>query len=323
MLFKNGQNLTTLAETADSDDTRRKVDWIEGKSRFVAPYFSDTSLDTDFLKGGTPTDFCKKGCRPRFNSIYSVTGGQSVTLSIAGDTVQITDTSGQTQYTLSSDKQIVIVEIIGAGGGGSGGSATLNGVGGGAGAFALIALRIDKWRQIAPTQSITISVGTGGTGSSNRGQASAGTNSSIAFNGGALTCGAGGGGDGGDTGNGGSVSNSLSQDVFNVIYSAAASNGYAGLSGEHTFSAITLRCGYDDESQCAKTYGAYSVSSNEAGAGGNSFFGAGGNPGSSYGDGGGNPSETAYGAGGGGGRAKAAGTTVGGTGANGIANLYY
>lgn len=323
MLFKNGQNLTTLAETADSGDTRRKVDWIEGKSRFVAPYFSDTSLDTDFLKGGTPTDFCKKGCRPRFNLIYSVTGGQSITLSIAGDTVQITDTSGQTQYTISNDKQIVIIEIIGAGGGGSGGSPYLNGVGGGAGAFALVALRIDKWRQIAPTQSITISVGTGGTGSSNRGQANAGTNSSIAFNGGTLTCGAGGGADGGDPGNGGSVSNSLSQDVFNVIHSEKAHNGYTGLSGNHTFDATTLRCGYDDESQCSKTYGSYSVSSNEAGAGGNSFFGAGGNPGNSYGDGGENPSGTAYGAGGGGGRAKVASTTVGGTGANGIANLYY
>lgn len=323
MLLKGGQDLTTLAETADSDDTRRKVDWIEGKSRFVAPYFSDTSLDTDFLKGGTPTDFCKKGCRPRFNLIYSVTGGQSVTLSLVDDIVQITNTSGQTQYTISNDKQIVIIEIIGAGGGGSGGSAFLNGVGGGAGAFALIALRIDKWRQIAPTQSISISIGTGGTGSSNRGQADAGINSTISFNDGTLICGAGSGGNGGDVGNGGEITNTLSQDIFNIIYSSAGSNGYAGLSGTHTFEEITLYCGFNDESECSKTYGAYSVTSNEGGAGANSFFGAGGNAGNSYGDGGENPINTAYGAGGGGGRAASASSTVGGTGANGIAIIYY
>ena len=139
------------------------------------------------------------------------------------------------------------------------------------------------------------------------------------------------GGDGGTPGSGGRVivnyndnnTSPMERGRLVVLYTSTGSNGYAGLSGTHTFEATTLSCGLDGETVCEKTYGPYSVASNEAGAGGNSFFGAGGEPGNSYGDDGESPAATAYGAGGGGGRMKPLGSTTGGNGGGAVINFYY
>ena len=330
MLFKNGQNLTTLAETADNGDTRHKVDWIANKERFIEPYFADTSLDNDFMKNGIPTNFCKIGCRPRFGTEVAVfNGGTTAQLLLQGDGTVNVVIGGSVTKTIPTSQRIIIVEAISGGGGGSGGSAALNGVGGGAGAFALFALRIDKWQSLHSNQSqINIVVGTGGNGVQDRDQADNGTATSITdTSGNGLILNGGSGANVGDPGDGGTVQNSLSSswlnDVISIIANFDGSNGYSGLSGTHTFNAVTHYCGNTDESQCAKTYGPYSVTPNEGGAGGNSYFGVGGTPGSGYGDDGNEPASTAYGAGGGGGRAKSFSSTIGGRGADGYMRMYY
>ena len=330
MLFKNGQNLTTLAETADNGDTRHRVDWVANKERFIEPYFADTTLDNDFMKNGTPTNFCKIGCRPRFDTEVAVfNGGTTAQLLLQDDGTVNVVIGGSATKTIPTSQRILVVEAIGAGGGGSGGGAALNGVGGGAGAFALFALRIDKWVSLHSNQTaINITIGSGGEGSSNRGQASGGTATSITdIEGKGLVLNGGSGGDAGDPGSGGAPSNSLASSwlasVVEVITSYTGSNGYAGSSGNHTFNSTTLYCGNQDEAQCAKTYGPYSINANLGGPGGNSFFGVGGEPGSNTGDAGESPAATAYGAGGGGGRMKPLGSTTGGRGADGYMRMYY
>lgn len=330
MLFKNGQNLTTLAETADNGDTRHRVDWVPNKERFIEPYFADTSLDNDFMKNGVPTNFCKIGCRPRFNTEVAVfSGGTTAQLLLQSDGTVNVVIGGSVTKTIPTSQRIIVVEAIGAGGGGSGGSALLNGVGGGAGAFALFVLRIDKWIALHRNQTtINITTGSGGEGSSNRGQANGGTATSITdIEGKGLVLNGGGGGKQGDPGSGGAPSDSLASSwlasVVEVIVSYTGSDGYAGASGNHTFNPITLYCGNQDEAQCAKTYGPYSINANLAGPGGNSFFGLGGEPGSNSGDDGKSPTPTAHGAGGGGGRVLAFSSTTGGRGADGYMRMYY
>lgn len=245
----------------------------------------------------------------------------------------------------------VVVEIIGGGGGGSGGGAALNGVGGGAGAYGLFATSYfairwkgadykgDNVQETLSSSGETYLRGNGA-GSSNRGEAHAGavviigdtTGSSGAMyeNDGIYITG-GEGGDGGTPGSGGRVivnyndnnTSPMERGRLVVLYTSNGSNGYAGLSGTHTFEDITLSCGLEGETVCEKTYGPYSVESNEAGAGGNSFFGAGGAPGNGYGDDGESPAATAYGAGGGGGRMKPFGSTTGGNGSGAVINIYY
>lgn len=286
-----------------------------------------------FQINGTPAQFARKGCRPtfsfvakdtRFNPPYTVRKA----LVSGRNQWEVYDGGNNRRAFLKGDgfndsPQWLVMEMIGGGGGGAGGSAALNGVGGGAGAFALFFL--DGREQ----SRFFVEVGAGGTGSSNRDQAGSGGVTSLYVGESAdaanfiISCGGGGGGDGGDPGDGGTVTLGPRSDLIVMIHNSTGSNGYAGLSGTHTFNATTLSCGLEGETQCQKTYGPYSVESNEAGAGGNSFFGAGGAPGSSYGDGGESPAVTAYGAGGGGGRMKPFGSTTGGNGREGYFAIYY
>lgn len=237
--------------------------------------------------------------------------------------------------------QYIVIEALAGGGGGSGGSALFNGVGGGAGAFALIAIDLSQ-HKITSTKAWeansqnTIGIGIrttyvndnnlvfycDGAGSTNRDAANPGERIQITtVNGVVGWVYGGGGGDGGNAGDGGTVDFASLPSGITVIHSSTGSNGHAGLASDSTFQAFTLSCGLTGESVCEKTYGPYTVTSNEAGGGGNSFMGAGGNPGSSYGDDGSNGN--GYGSGGGGGRMKAAGSTKGGDGAPAVINIYY
>lgn len=237
--------------------------------------------------------------------------------------------------------QYIVIEALAGGGGGSGGSALFNGVGGGAGAFALIAIDLSQYKitstkawEANSQNTIRIGIRTtyvndynlifdcDGAGSTNRDAANPGERIQInTVNGLVGWVYGGGGGDGGNAGDGGTVDFASLPSGITVIHSSTGSNGHAGLASDSTFQAFTLSCGLTGESVCEKTYGPYTVTSNEAGSGGNSFLGAGGNPGSSYGDGGSNGN--GYGSGGGGGRMKAAGSTKGGDGAPAVINIYY
>lgn len=285
-----------------------------------------------FQINGTPAQFARRGCRPtfsfvakdnQFNPPYTVKKE-----GVGHNLWRIYDGNNNAKSFVQGDgfndnPQWLVMEMIGGGGGGSGGSSALNGVGGGAGAFALFFL--DGREQL----SFFVEVGTAGNGSSNRGQAGSGGATSLYVGESAdsanliISCGGGGGGDGGNPGDGGTVTLGPRSDLIVMIHNSTGSNGYAGLSGTHTFDATTLSCGLEGETQCEKTYGPYSVESNEAGAGGNSFFGAGGSTGGSYGDGGNAPISTARGAGGGGGRMKPFGSTTGGSGMTGTFAIYY
>ena len=286
-----------------------------------------------FQINGTPAQFARKGCRPtfsfvakdnRFNPPYTVRKA----LVSGRNQWEVYDGGNNRRAFLKGDgfndsPQWLVMEVIGGGGGGSGGSAALNGVGGGAGAFALFFLD-------GREQSIFfVEVGAGGVGSSNRGQAGSGGATSLYIGESAntanliISCGGGGGSDAGDPGGGGTVTFGPRSDLIVMIHSSTGSNGYTGNSAEHTLDKITLSCGLDGETQCQKTFGPHTIESNLAGAGGNSFFGAGGEPGNSFGDDGKSPAATAYGAGGGGGRMEAFGSTTGGNGREGYFAVYY
>ena len=237
--------------------------------------------------------------------------------------------------------QYIVIEALAGGGGGSGGSALFNGVGGGAGAFALIAVDLSQYKitsteagQADSQNTIGIGIRTtyvndyhlvfdcNGAGSTNRDAANPGERIQInTVNGLVGWVYGGGGGDGGNAGDGGTVDFASLPSGITVIHSSTGSNGHAGLASDSTFQAFTLSCGLTGESVCEKTYGPYTVTSNVAGGGGNSFMGAGGNPGSSSGDDGSNGN--GYGSGGGGGRMKTAGSTKGGDGAPAVVNIYY
>lgn len=285
-----------------------------------------------FQINGIPAQFARKGCRPTFSFVAKDNRFEppyTVKKEGVGHNLwRVYDGNNNAKSFVQGDgfndnPQWLVMEMIGGGGGGSGGSAALNGVGGGAGAFALFFL--DGREQ----SSFFVEVGTAGTGSSNRGQAGSGGATSLYVGESAdeanliVSCGGGGGGDGGDPGNGGTVTLGPRSDLIIMIHSATGSNGHSGLAADSTFEEITLSCGLEGESQCERTYGPYTVGSNEAGSGANSFFGAGGSPGGSYGDGGNTPDNSAYGAGGGGGRMKMFGSTKGGDGVNGTFAIYY
>lgn len=332
-LKKNGVLIEELyeLEMADAGDTRQRAfcnhEYIKGISGFGS-MGSDAYItlraqigmvSRDLYKvNGEAAIFARKGCRPRFNLRAQITEiGKTYTLtkrSSDGAIVLIRGGEPQTEIIPGSlGARYVVVEVIGAGGGGSGGSAALNGVGGGAGAYYLAF--IDPSDYDGYTFLIT---GGGGAGSSNRGKAGDGGNVEISVGSGTRVVGGGKGADGGTVGAGGQIDY-----FYEPLYAETGSNGYAGLSDDHTFEQITVRCGYEGETQCEKVYGPYTSNSNEAGAGGNSFFGAGGAPGNAYGDDGESPAATAYGAGGGGGRMKSFGSTTGGNGAGAVINIYY
>ena len=324
MLKINGVEID--AEKFDTNDTRQKAffnhDYVKAN-----PLIPNSALATPFKINGTPAQFACKGLRPRF--MYKASAGGKTTHTLwkeGGNSTWYVDIhsiegGGISSRTTLGKMQCLLVEMIGAGGGGSGGGAALNGVGGGAGAFALFVLDLREQSRFF------VEVGAGGAGSSNRGQAGSGEATSLYVGETAdtsnliISCGGGGGGDGGDPGDGGTVTLGPRSDLIVMIYNSTGSNGYAGLSGTHTFEATTLSCGLEGETQCQKTYGPYSVESNEAGAGANSFFGQGGRPGEGYGDDGSNGN--GYGSGGGGGRMKAAGSTKGGDGGGAVINIYY
>lgn len=326
-------------EKADDGDTRQRAfcnhEYIKGFPPFLTRRIWNSAATRDLFKvNGEAVLFAYKGERPRFNLRATITeiGVDYYIVKIADGSIWLTtdasvtkDSTGlsttDTQFELipaSAQVRKPLLEIIGAGGGGSGGGTALNGVGGGAGAYFLGAWDLRSWTSRALRLRITAS---GGAGSSNRGKAGDGgdVEAQIVGDGLVWTVGGGKGADGGTVGAGGESIPSIGNGV--VLYGENGSNGYAGLSGDHTFEQITVRCGYEGETQCEKVYGPYTSNSNEAGGGGNSFMGAGGSAGSAYGDDGGDAG--GYGAGGGGGRMKPFGSTTGGNGGGAVINIYY
>ena len=320
-------------EKADDGDTRKRAfcnhEYIKG----FQPFASDIYSGVYFKVNGEATSFAKKGCRPRFNLRATITeigvdyyvirdDDGAIWLSKAINLIN-PDAEAVEIIPASAKCKMPLFEIIGAGGGGSGGGAALNGVGGGAGAYFLAGAEV---LETSKRVQLKITAG-GGTGSQNRDKAGDGGDvevsqyytKDIPY----ITTyrvGGGKGADGGTVGAGGQVDEQLKM-TWKTLYAEAGSNGYAGLSGDHTFEQITVRCGYEGETQCEKVYGPYTSNSNEAGGGGNSFMGAGGSAGNAYGDDGGDAG--GYGAGGGGGRMKPLGSTTGGNGGNAIIRIYY
>lgn len=308
---------------------------------YAAHKFGTPVTFEQFKVNGQPAQFAALGTRPTFTLRKTLTiadgvdagNGQKIMLASILKRAGFASDNGAVQITIGSNAEIiipaaedakfVIIEMIGGGGGGTGGSAALNGVGGGAGAYCLQCLDLtdQKGHAMSITNMPGVIVGADtagdGAGAENRNAANAGE----AVTAGNYTCTGGGGASGGDPGGGGIVTENGTNQPAVLIYSSNGSNGYAGLSGEHTFDQITVSCGLDGEAACEKTYGPHSVTSNEAGGGGNSFFASGGAPGNSYGDDGGNGG--GYGAGGGGGRMKPFGSTTGGNGGGAVINIYY
>lgn len=330
---------------------------------YAAHKFGTAVTFPQFKINGQPVQFAAPGTRPTFTlrktlTLSDLTESAYWLLNTGTDPIRLEEfvNGNPTGDTIEigprpavSGLAWVVVEIIGGGGGGVGGGTALNGVGGGAGAYGLFATSYCSisWQgadykgdnvQVTLDSSGETYLRGNGAGSSNRGEAHAGAvviigdeiGSSTYDNDGIYITG-GEGGDGGTPGSGGRVifnyndnhTSPMERGWLVVLYTSNGSNGYEGLSGTHTFEDITLSCGLDGETVCEKTYGPYSVESNEAGAGGNSFFGAGGEPGNAYGEDGKSPAATAYGAGGGGGRMKPFGSTTGGNGGGAVINFYY
>ena len=357
MLKINGQEISGVMAT----DGKFKSAFCN--QPYAAHKFGTAVTFPQFKINGQPVQFAAPGTRPTFTlrktlTLSDLTEGTYWFLNTnadpivlqkcsngipTGDTIEIGPKPAGDELTW------VVVEIIGGGGGGVGGGAALNGVGGGAGAYGLFATdyctirwkgadyKGDSVQETLGSSGETYLRGNGA-GSSNRGEAHAGAvviigdekgggmyeNDGIYITGGE-------GGNGGTPGSGGRVifnyndnnTSPMEHGLLVVLYTSNGSNGYAGYSGTHTFEATKLSCGLDGETVCEKTYGPYSDESNEAGAGGNSFFGAGGAPGNSYGDDGESPAAAAYGAGGGGGRMKPLGSTTGGNGGRAVIKIYY
>lgn len=337
MLKINGQEISGVVAT----DGKFKSAFCN--QPYAAHKFGTAVTFPQFKINGQPVQFAAPGTRPTFTLRKTITmadgadlgGGNKLmhaSIKKRGDNetntraIEITISNNrETIIPAAEDAKFVIIEMIGGGGGGTGGSAALNGTGGGAGGYCLQCLDLTDQKGHAMNMSTTPGVIIGaetagdGAGAANREQANAGE----AVTAGRYSCGGGGGANAGDGGGGGKVQENGVDDPAVLLYSYTGSNGYAGLSGTHTFDEIKLSCGFDGETVCEKTYGPYSVESNEAGAGGNSFFGAGGAPGNAYGDDGESPAATAYGAGGGGGRMKPFGSTTGGNGGGAVINIYY
>lgn len=337
MLKINGQEISGVMAT----DGKFKSAFCN--QPYAAHKFGRAVTFPQFKINGQPVQFAAPGTRPTFTLRKTLTMADGVDLgggnklmrasikkrgSNETNTRAIEITISNNRETIipaAEDAKFVIIEMIGGGGGGTGGSAALNGTGGGAGGYCLQCLDLTDQKghpmNMSTTPGVIIGAETAGdgAGAANREQANAGE----AVSAGRYSCGGGGGANVGDGGGGGKVQENGIDDPAVLLYSSNGSNGYTGNFSEHTFEATTLSCGLEGETACEKTYGPYSVESNEAGAGGNSFFGAGGAPGNSYGDDGENPAATAYGAGGGGGRMKPFGSTTGGNGGGAVINIYY
>lgn len=337
MLKINGQEISGVMAT----DGKFKSAFCN--QPYAAHKFGTAVTFPQFKINGQPVQFAAPGTRPTFTlrKTLTIADGTDIGngLKIMRATIkkrsnnetntraiEITISNNrETIIPAADDAKFVIIEMIGGGGGGTGGSAALNGTGGGAGAYCLQCLDLtdEKSRNMAISNIPGVIIGAetagDGAGAANREQANMGE----AVSAGKYTCTGGGGASGGEPGSGGVVIENGVDAPAVLLYSSTGSNGYTGNFSEHTFDEIKLSCGFDGETVCEKTYGPYSVESNEAGAGGNSFFGAGGAPGNAYGDDGESPAETAYGAGGGGGRTKPFGSTTGGNGGGAVINIYY
>lgn len=337
MLKINGQEISGVMAT----DGKFKSAFCN--QPYAAHKFGTAVTFPQFKINGQPVQFAAPGTRPTFTLRKTLTMADGVDLGGGNKlmrasikkrgnnetntrAIEITISNNrETIIPAAEDAKFVIIEMIGGGGGGTGGSAALNGTGGGAGGYCLQCLDLTDQKghpmNMSTTPGVIIGAETAGdgAGAANREQANAGE----AVSAGRYSCGGGGGANAEDGGGGGKVQENGIDDPAVLLYSSNGSNGYTGNFSEHTFEATTLSCGLEGETACEKTYGPYSVESNEAGAGGNSFFGAGGAPGNSYGDDGENPAATAYGAGGGGGRMKPFGSTTGGNGGGAVINIYY
>lgn len=358
MLKINGVPIEDLyeLEIADAGDTRQRA---VKNSKYIActEMAKNNNLFAridGFKINGVPLSVCAKGSRPRFTLRHSIKVDSNVKelylVSLKSGAIWITSSyevayqreiesleTTETQFEIipaSVAAKIILIEAIAGGGGGSGGGTLISGGGGGSGGMALLEARIDD------SSFIRCEVGNGGEGCQDLGQAAGGERTYIAVQskeGGGenywyigIACLRGEGANKETGGSGGQVSISRT----NPQVAGAAEKEYIGnpsgtgqKGGDtadyktYTFEARTIECGLAGESQCSKTYGAYSVTSNACGAGANSFFGAGAKPPEAFNSNG--TDATAYGAGGSGGAAKAFSSTKGGRGADGIINIYY
>ena len=336
MLLKNNINLNLLVESARSNDSRAKTDWIAGKNRFISNYsypaFPVTPFITDFLKNGSDTNnFAPIGTRPNCNLRLSLTTpGQYYIIKFSDKSVRVTQNNiaytstpeGTIIGTAKEDLKFLILELQGAGGGGCGGGSIFSGTGGASGGYLLGLLNLEheagaNWGK----NSLPLRVGTGGSGVRDRNQAGNGEDTGFWISNSLALCAA--GGNGADAGDPGSPRTAVIAGVDSIFYTfriIQGRDGHAGNghdnSGPYTFSGLG-----PSEENTSITYPSFSSGSGTVygGDGGNSVMAAGGYCPSGRGKNG--TDGTGPGAGGGGG--SGAPISTGGNGANGLINIYY
>lgn len=355
-MFKiNGEDIEMIyaLEVAQTDDKRVRA---YANHKYIKPYFESTKVHIqEFKQNGSPIDFCVKGGRPKFKKLSEIYvydwSYEEDWICITKPSVTTLDKRTGGQYLLhpgndshECEATVFVVEMIAGGGGGTGGGALLAGVGGGSGAYAMIAVDVNKlpyaysngwyrygriYIRVKTLNTIISSSDVGGTGAANRGTAQNGRgievlyvppNDSLANATAILTCNGGFGASEGTPGNGGNyqASENLPEAVM-VIYSANGISAEGGV-GSSTISCQqnTISIGYDSEGDEYKlTRGGFTGVTEGGGAssGAPSQFGNGGAEGkTNNGYDGGNAERSAYGAGGGGGHGKAFSQSNGGNG---------
>ena len=334
MLLKNNINLNLLVESARSNDSRAKTDWIAGKNRFISNYsypaFPVTPFITNFLKNGSDTNnFAPIGTRPNCNLRTSITvAGQYYIIKFSDKSVRITTSNlnytdtptGTIIGTAEEDLKFLILELQGGGGGGSGGGTILAGTGGAGGGYILGLLKLEhsagaNWKQ----NSIPLQVGAGGAGVRNRNQAGNGQDTGFYINASLALCASGGNGaDGGDPGSHRGIAIAGVDAIFYAFYSLNGNDGRGG-GGSNSIDAGTSPALGPTSENVYINWPAVSANNGYGGSGGCSRLGGGGDAYSSAGHDGGN----GKGPGAGGGGGSGAPTSTGGNGITGLINIYY
>ena len=333
MLKINGIEISNI-EKVDENDTRQRAFCNQP---YVKYKFGTPITFEQFKVNGVPAQFAEAGTRPRLRLRKSITsGGVTLWSEETPEGRRVMMNSSDEIISASENARFIVIEICAPGGGASGGGALLCGAGGGSGAYALFAVDMTEYTDVN-AKSLKIDGNyAGGTGSKNREQAgdggyivltgisnapegtpSAGEPSSVTIS----------GGKGGNAGNGGaggvglilSGPSTIMKGV-RFLYGSSGQSGHGEYDDEY-FEAVTVSCGLEGETECEKTYGPYSGSSNACGAGASSHLGPGAAPPSSFNSNGNDA--TSFGAGGSGGSSKAFSSTKGGNGGLGVVNIYY
>lgn len=348
MLFKNNIPLTEKVEAAGNG--RKALDWIDGKTRFVAPFditngaFGNMSFSTDFQKNGQGTSFALKGSRPLanikatlvpkldngdFTRYYLIKFSNKKVLVCTIPYEPSTDTSTIPAENIaavvgaeSEDLQYVYAVFQGAGGGGAGGSSLAAGDGGSGGGYILCAIKLEHEPldgERFPANNTELRVGFGGNGSTNRGDGFQGLGAGIDITSGkAIMASGGAGAFAGDT-----PENRI-EGLEGIVYVIHQERGYKGTSGFNTRTIpafTTPLLGFSDEVNSTISYQEHKGEGNISGAGAPTHFGEGasGRDAASR-NGYDGPHE---GTGGGGGTLKPASSTKGGKGGPGLIQIFY